>query len=411
MRADILSIGDELISGKTVNTNASWIGQQLLLIGIPVRRVITVGDDSDMIQQALRQAEAEAEIVLLSGGLGPTHDDITRSVICSYFSCELVYNEQVMERIRTMFRHRGIPLARSNESQAMVPAAAEVVTNERGTAPGYRLRRKRTVFYVMPGVPHEMKDMMTRTILPELQAMNTGLAIASRVFCTTGIAESLLFEKIGDVQAIEQLAKMAFLPSPAGTQIRLIARGANADEAAERLQRASELVQERTKSYIYADRDIPLEEAVGQMLRQRSKTVAVAESCTGGLIAHKLTGVAGSSDYFERGVVCYSNRSKTELLSVPAAVIEQQGAVSEEVAAALAQGVRRLAGTDFGLSTTGIAGPGGGTADKPVGLVYIGLADAHGVQVERHVFSGERWLNKERFATAALNLLRKKMAG
>jgi nicotinamide-nucleotide amidase len=410
MKAEIISIGDELISGKTTNSNAAWMGQEMLLIGVPVVQVTTVGDDAEMIMAALRLAESRADVILLTGGLGPTHDDITRDVMCRYFECELVFNEVVMEHIRTMFRHRGVPLARSNESQAMVPAKAEVVFNLRGTAPGYHFNRSGRDVYVMPGVPHEMKGMMTDAILPALRALNRGLFIAARIFCTTGIAESILFEKIGDADAVERFAKMAFLPSPGGVQIRLIAHGTAEVEAQQRLEQAAAIIYENVGRYIYAEGETTLEEAVARLLVERSVTVATAESCTGGLIAHKLTGIPGSSAFFERGVVCYSNRSKIELLSVAPGCLEAHGAVSAETAMAMAEGVRRLAGTDYGLSTTGIAGPSGGSAEKPVGLVFIGYADAQTTAFERHVFTGERWLNKERFSNSALNFLRKKMS-
>ncbi len=411
MHAEIISIGDELISGKTINSNAAWMGRQLLLIGVPVLQVTTVGDDEAMILEALATAERRSQIIFLTGGLGPTHDDITRTVLCRYFQCELILNPVVLDQIRERFRHRGLPLAKSNESQAMVPKAAQVIYNRQGTAPGYHFERSGRHVYVMPGVPHEMQGMMSESILPEIRARQTGRFIESKIFCTIGIAESMLYEKIGNPAEIERWAKMAFLPAPSGVQVRLIAQGTSADEARKKLEQAAARVLERAGRYIYADHESTLEQVVAELLTQRQATVAVAESCTGGLIAHKLTGIAGSSAYFERGVVCYSNRSKTELLHVPAAMIEQHGAVSEQVAAAMAENVRRIAGVDYGIATTGIAGPGGGSDDKPVGLVFIGAADKTGSQWERHIFSGERWLNKERFANSALNLLRKKILG
>lgn len=411
MHAEIISIGDELISGKTINSNAAWMGRQLLLIGVPVLQVTTVGDDEAMILEALATAERRSEIILLTGGLGPTHDDITRTVLCQYFDCELILNPVVLDQIRERFRHRGLPLAKSNESQAMVPQAAQVIYNRQGTAPGYHFERSGRHVYVMPGVPHEMQGMMSESILPEIRARQTGWCIESKIFCTIGIAESMLYEKIGNPVEVEHWAKMAFLPAPSGVQVRLIAQGTTADEARSKLEQAAARVAERAGRYIYADHECTLEQVVAELLTQRQAMVATAESCTGGLIAHKLTGIARSSAYFERGVVCYSNRAKTELLQVPAALIEQHGAVSEQVAAAMAENVRRIAGVDYGMATTGIAGPGGGSDDKPVGLVFISVADKTGSQWERHIFSGERWLNKERFANSALNLLRKKIMG
>lgn len=409
MKSAIISIGDELISGKTINSNAAWMGGQLLLIGVPVLQVTTVGDDVEMILSALQQAEQEVEVILITGGLGPTHDDITRSAICRYLDCGLTRNDAVLEQIRRLFRHRGLPLVSSNESQAMVPDKVDVVANERGTAPGYHFKRNGRDFYVMPGVPHEMKGMMTSLILPELRSRHTGPYFESKIFCTTGIAESILFEKIGDPSAVERYAKMAFLPGPAGVQIRLVAEGNSVADASTRLTKAGAMILEKAGRYIYADHETTLEQTLAELLWQRRATVAVAESCTGGLISHKLTNISGSSAFFERGLVCYSNRAKTELLGVPANLIETEGAVSEAVAIAMAEGVRRIAESDYGLATTGIAGPAGGSEEKPVGLVYLALADRHGACCERHVFSGDRWLNKERFSNSALNLLRKKL--
>ncbi|HPN36160.1 MAG TPA: competence/damage-inducible protein A [bacterium] len=411
MHAEIISIGDELISGKTINSNAAWMGRQLLLIGVPVLQVTTVGDDAAMIREALATAERRSEIILITGGLGPTHDDITRSALCQYFQCDLVLNPVVLEQIRERFRHRGLPLAKSNESQAMVPSAAQVIYNRQGTAPGYHFEQSGRHVYVLPGVPHEMQGMMNESILPEIRARQTEWFIESKTFCTNGIAESMLYEKIGNPAEVERWAKMAFLPAPSGVQVRLIAQGTSAAEARQKLEQAAARVLERAGRYIYADYECTLEQVVAELLTQRKATVATAESCTGGLIAHKLTSIAGSSAYFERGVVCYSNRAKTELLHVPTSLIERHGAVSEQVAMSMAENVRRIAGVDYGIATTGIAGPGGGSDDKPVGLVFIGVADKSGSQWERHIFSGERWLNKERFANSALNLLRKRIIG
>jgi nicotinamide-nucleotide amidase len=409
MKAEIISIGDELISGKTVNSNATWMGQQLLLIGVPVVQVTTVGDDQAAIVEALAAAFRRAQIILITGGLGPTHDDITRQVLCQYFNCPLIFNESVMNQIRSLFKHRGLPLAKSNETQAMVPEKARVIVNQRGTAPGYCFEQDGCFLYVMPGVPHEMKGMMNESILPELRAHGTGSAIESKIYCTTGIAESILFEKIGDWSLVERYAKMAFLPSPAGVQIRLISQGNSSQEAQERLAQAAAIIEEKAGRYIFSDHESTLEQVLAEWLLDKRATLATAESCTGGLVAHKLTNIAGSSAFFERGVVCYSNHSKTEILGVPSELLEQYGAVSEQVVLAMAEGVRRLSRSTYGLATTGIAGPTGGSEEKPVGLVYVGLADRDGSRCERHVFSGDRWLNKERFSNCALNLLRKKM--
>jgi len=412
LRLEIMSIGDELLIGHTVNTNAAWMGEQLFQSGIQASWVSVVGDDAAAIQTALSMAESRADVILVTGGLGPTHDDITRTVVCDYFSTALALNADVLTHIKHLFSRRGIPMARVNENQAMVPQSARLITNHHGTAPGYVFLRPGKHFYFMPGVPFEMKAMMTDVILPELASLKQDQVIHHQILSTIGIAESALFERIGDIQAVEAFAKVAFLPAPSGIRIRLTVLDHDPAHAQERLRQAAKLIRRNIESYIYAEKDVPLEQVLADRLVQAGKTIAVAESCTGGLIAHKFTNIPGSSRFFERGVVSYSNAAKTEILGVSQELITTHGAVSGEVARAMAEGIRRISGTDFGLSTTGIAGPDGGSAEKPVGLIYIGLADANNSAVhERHTFANDRLVNKERFAYAALNLLRKKIQG
>jgi len=411
MRVEIISVGDELLIGQVINTNASWIGAQLLEAGIQADWITTVGDQEDRISEALRIAQNRADIVLLTGGLGPTHDDVTKKVLCQYFDSELVLDNSTLEHIKALFHHRGIPMSKVNEAQALIPDQAEVIFNDRGTAPGLRFRQNGKLLYVMPGVPFEMKSMMQRAILPEIQELVGNHRIATRVLCTIGIAESSLAEKLGDIAAIEKFAKVAFLPSPGGIRIRLTAAGKDAMSVRAALDQAELLIRAKANEYIFAAEDIPLEEAIAKTLIAEKRTVAIAESCTGGLIAHKLTNISGSSNYLDRAVISYSNTAKMELLAVSIELIEKQGAVSAEVACAMAEGVRRMAHTDFGISTTGIAGPTGGTAQKPVGLVYVAVADEAETVWERHQFTDDRLTNKERFAYSALNLLRKRLLG
>ncbi len=410
LRVEIISIGDELLIGHTVNTNAAWMGEQLFKSGIQVSWISDVGDEAGAIRTALERAEERAEVVLVTGGLGPTHDDITREVVCDYFATGLRLDHDLLLEIERLFSRRGIPMARINENQAMVPGGARLITNHHGTAPGYVFERGNRRFYFMPGVPFEMKAMMTGVILPELALLKSDQVILHQMLSTIGIAESALFEKIGDIQAIEALAHVAFLPAPSGIRIRLTVYDHDDARARERLRQATALIRQNIEPYVYADRDIPLEEALAECLVRAQKSIAVAESCTGGLIAHKFTNIPGSSRFFERGVVAYSNAAKQEILGVAEALIAEHGAVSAAVAQAMAQGIRRIARSDFGLATTGIAGPDGGSAEKPVGLVYVACADARRCVVhERHLFANERLVNKERFAYAALNLLRKQM--
>ncbi len=406
MRVEIISIGDELLIGQTINTNAGWMGEQLLNIGIHVDWVTTVGDSKERLTQALSIAESRADVVLLTGGLGPTHDDVTKKVVTDYFHGTLVTNQLVLDMVKERFAKRGVAMVRVNEDQALVPDNAEVMLNELGTAPGMILRKNGKSFYVMPGVPREMKGLMTAYVLPQLKAQLNGHAIRVRIFMTTGVPESTLYERLDNLNEIEQNAQLAFLPNLYGVKLRLMAKGENHKDAEAKIQRAEALLREKIDRDIFADFEISLEEAVGQLLIERGETLAVAESCTGGLISNRLTNMSGSSKFYERGVISYSNKAKVELLGVPEELLATHGAVSAEVATAMADGVRKLAGTNYGLSVTGIAGPTGGTPEKPVGLVYIGYADANGSFAIRQTFLNDRIGNKQRSTQAALNLLR-----
>jgi nicotinamide-nucleotide amidase len=406
MKVEVISIGDELLIGQTINTNASWIGQHLLNIGIHLSWVTTVGDDADLLELAIKTAESRAEVLLITGGLGPTHDDITKKVVSDYFNSELILNEDILEQVKERFRKRGIPMVKINEEQALVPERAEIIYNTKGTAPGMIFTENGATTYIMPGVPREMKAMMTHTVLPKLKEQLGDKIILSKTLCTTGIPESTLFEKLGDIAEIEKYASIAFLPSLQGVKIRLMVSGNDPKIAKDAIQKAEEKIRGQANSYIYAEEQMPLEEAIAKMLTKKNETIAVAESCTGGLLANKLTNISGSSNFFERGVISYSNKSKMDLLAVPEEMLVEFGAVSGPVAKAMASGIRKKAQTTYGLSTTGIAGPTGGTEKKPVGTVYIGYSDKHKTIAKKFNFSNDRLGNKERSVTAALNLLR-----
>lgn len=411
MKIEIISIGDELLIGQTVNTNLAWMGEQLVNIGVQPGWATTVGDAHENLLTALRIAESRADSVLITGGLGPTHDDITKYAVTEYFGGVLVKNDEVLARVRERFRRRGIEMAKVNEEQAMVPDNAQIMPNEKGTAPGMIFRKDGKSFYVMPGVPFEMKDMMTRYVLPELQKRLGGESIRIRNLMTTGVAESTLFARLDNLPEIVKLVQVAFLPNLFGVKIRLLAKAETAAAAEERVRLAETMARAKIGDAVYADEDIPLEVAVARLLVERGQKLAVAESCTGGLVGNLFTNIAGSSAFFERGLITYSNRAKIELLGVSEDVIARHGAVSAETAGAMAAGVRRTAGTTYGIAITGIAGPSGGTPEKPVGLVFVACADADGVMVERHTFVDDRLGNKQRAAQAVINLLRKKMLG
>jgi nicotinamide-nucleotide amidase len=402
---EIISIGDELLTGHIANTNAAWMADQLLRRGFRADRITTVGDDNGAIVEALAAAGRRAKTILITGGLGPTHDDVTRTAVCQFFETLLILDEDVLSAIHHLFSKRGIPMSHVNRDQALVPRKARLMPNDRGTAPGYILNNGGATFYFMPGVPHEMRRMMEEYVLPNMQGSMASRSVQNHYLCTIGIAESTLYEKIGNFEDIKRMVRVAFLPGFSGVKIRISADGDDREETARRLAEAAARVRQNIQPFIYAEEDIPLEQLLVSELTARGRTVAVAESCTGGLLAHKFTNIPGSSKCFERGVVSYSNKAKMELLSVPEPLIAANGAVSEAVVLAMAAGVRSLAATDYGMATTGIAGPDGGTAEKPVGLVYVAVASEQGIGARRHTFIGDRVSNKERFAYAALNLL------
>jgi nicotinamide-nucleotide amidase len=409
MRVELISIGDELLLGYTQNTNATWMCEQLVTVGLQANWITAVGDVEADIVEALKNASTRADIILVTGGLGPTHDDVTKNASCRFFESSLGLDERVLNQIKERFRRRGIPMASVNKVQAMVPDKAEIIENSQGTAPGMIFRAGTRHYYFMPGVPHEMQGMMMERILPELAQKNDQQIIMCRFFYTSGIPESTLYEKIGDIQEIQKYVRVAFLPGLGGVKIRLLAKAATRTEAMQMLDTSEKIIKPRISSYVYSQEYELLEKVVASLLADNKKTLAVAESCTGGLICHKLTGIPGSSQFFERGIVAYSNEAKYDLLGVQMNMIREHGAVSPEVACEMAAGVRRAAQSDYGLSTTGIAGPAGGTPKKPVGLVYIGYSDCNETIYEKHVYLVDRMGNKERAAQAALNLLRKKI--
>ncbi len=411
MNIEIISIGDELLIGQTVNTNASWMGDQLLNIGIQVKWVTTIGDDRSHLIDALKTAESRADSILVTGGLGPTHDDITKTVMTEYFNDELILSEKLLEQVKERFRKRNVPMVKVNEEQALVPKSAEIIENKLGTAAGMVFTRNEKRFYVLPGVPREMKGMMQSFILDDIRKRTTGTFKVRKTLATTGIPESTLFEKIGNVGEIENLAKIAFLPNLSGVKIRMISEAGTESKALELLQQAEIMLRKNIEAFIYAENDMPLEDALAQLLTEKEQTLAIAESCTGGLIANKFTNISGSSVFLLGGVVSYSNQAKMDILGVPPELIEKHGAVSAEVAQAMAKGARERFGADYAVSTTGIAGPTGGTDEKPVGLVYVGYADANGTTFKKRTFFNDRLGNKERFSQVALDLLRKKILG
>ncbi|MFH1009868.1 MAG: competence/damage-inducible protein A [bacterium] len=406
---EIITIGNELLSGQVVNGNAAFLGRTLVEIGIPVRWSSVVADDIAEIQAALSQSLKRASVVILSGGLGPTPDDVTKEAVANFFGLELALREDLLEAVKARFASFGRTMPEVSRNQAVFPRSAEVIANPLGTAPGMHIAREGREIFVLPGVPHELEAMMESHVLPRLQENLQATPIPSKILQTTGIGESLILERLRDMPHIHELVELAFLPSPMGVTLHLTAKSDDPYEAEAQLAEAEGLVREGIGEFVYAVGRQSLAEVIARILRNRHKTVAIAESCTGGLVAHTFTNIPGSSNFFERAFVTYSNRSKTELLDVPQALIEEHGAVSEEVARAMAEGVQRKAKTDYGLATTGIAGPDGGTLEKPVGTVWVAVADARETVAQRTQAAYTREINKMRFAQTLLFLFYKKL--
>ncbi|MBI4429590.1 MAG: competence/damage-inducible protein A [Ignavibacteriales bacterium] len=412
MKAEIISIGDELLIGQVVNTNQAYIAEKLNGVGIVVDRMTTVGDDEPSILQTFESAVTTHDVVVVTGGLGPTHDDITRTAVCTFFKTDLILNEEALKNVREIFTRRNLPITKLNEEQALVPRGSTVMQNRFGTAPGHFFENEKKFFIVMPGVPAEMKGMMEGFVIPYFEKKPSGMFVRHRTLKTTGIAESHLAEQIGDVHLLfepDSGTTLAFLPSPLGVRLRVTVRGKNLALVEETIRQVEMKLRSKAQKYIYAADDEDLEHVVGRLLAERKMTIAVAESCTGGLIADRITDVAGSSSYFERAMTAYSNESKIAELGIPVFFIEKFGAVSREVAEAMAFGVRKKSNTDIGLSTTGIAGPTGGSAEKPVGLVWIGYSDKNETIALRFNFLNDRRRVKERTAQAALEIVRRKL--
>ncbi len=409
---EIISIGDELLIGQVVNTNASWMAEELNGAGWDVRQITCVSDKASEIRRALEEAGQRAEVILMTGGLGPTKDDITKEVLCDYFETRLVMHEPVLRNIETFFRRKGLPLTELNREQALVPESAIVVENPLGTAPGLVFKEKEKLFVAMPGVPYEMKHVMESYVLPELMKLPGKQVIVHKTVLTQGIGESFLARKIEDWEnSLAPDIKLAYLPSPGIVRLRLSMRGTDRVKMEERLAEKITQLQQLIPAYIWGEGKETLEENVGKLLKENRKTLATAESCTGGLIAHRITSVPGSSAWFTGSIIAYSNRIKTDLLGVPAEVIENHGAVSREVVESMARGARKYLQTDYAIAVSGVAGPDGGTDEKPVGTVWIATAGPHRVVSRKFLFGDERMRNIQRSSTAALAMLREQITG
>ena len=410
MLAEIISIGNELLNGNTVNSNATYISKKLHENGIIAGYIQVVGDVAVAIRQALDLALARSDVILLTGGLGPTPDDITRTVVADYFGHKLIFDEQIYDNLKKRFARRGIPIPEVNRNQAMVPEGVELIPNRKGSAQGMIFRRKQKSVFVMPGVPMEMKGMMENTVIPKLREMCPDCRVKVDFIRSTGLAESVIYQKMDSELNQFTSYEIAFLPNFSGVDLRVVRKGEDITDN-QKFKKFLKLLDDEIGDAIYTREDIELEEVLGKLLRERKLTVSLAESLTGGLVQHKLTQIPGSSDYFMGGIVSYSNEAKMELLGVRESSLKKYGAVSELVAKEMAEGVRKRLGTDIGISTTGIAGPTGATATKPVGLVYLALSANDILIARKQVFGPDRNSVKQRSAQAALELARRYLLG
>jgi len=406
MLAEIISIGNELLNGNTVNSNATYISKKLHENGIITAYIQVVGDVAAAIRQALDLALTRADVILLTGGLGPTPDDITRNVVADYFGRKLIFNEQIYDNLKKRFARRGIPMPEVNRNQAMVPEGVELIPNRNGSALGMIFRREEKFVFVMPGVPMEMKGMIDDTVIPRLREICPECRVQVDFIRTTGLAESVIYQKIENGLSQFTSFEIAFLPKFAGVDLRVVRKDEDIPNR-KKFEKFLKLLDDQIGDAIYAREDIELEEVLGKLLRERKLTISMAESLTGGLVQHKLTQIPGSSHYFMGGVVSYSNQAKMELLGVKESSLKKYGAVSEQVAQEMAEGVRKRFGTDISISTTGIAGPTGATASKPVGLVYLALSAKDKLIAQKRLFIQDRNSVKQRSAQAALELARR----
>lgn len=416
MRAEILSIGDELLRGEIVDTNKSFLSERLLHLDVEARFHSTVADDRADITEALLRAVARADIVLVSGGLGPTRDDLTIEVLAETFGRKLVLDGAVLTELRAFFARFGREMAAINEKQAWFPEGAEVLANPIGTAPGTLLEverkdREAALIFCMPGVPRELHRMMDEQVMPRIVQKRRAIAfVRATLLRTFGIGESNLDERLREL-ALPPGVELGFRTQFPDNHVRAVARAASLEEADEKLRAAVAAIRERLGVLVYGNGEETLEAVVVRRLDEGGRTLATAESCTGGMIAELVTAVPGSSAVFRGGVVAYANEAKTALLGVPEAWLAEHGAVSDPVARAMAEGTRARFGTDYALATTGIAGPTGGTADKPVGLLYIALATADGTESRELFFAFDRERNRRLGAQVALDWVRRHLLG
>jgi len=410
MLAEIITIGDELLIGQVIDTNSAWMAEQLNLIGIKVHQITSISDDQTHILTTLHEASERAQLILITGGLGPTKDDITKQTLCKYFDTSLVFSEKAYANVEKIFSSRGYAVTELNRLQAMVPANCKVIANPNGTAPCMWFEKNDCIYVSMPGVPFEMKAIMEQEIIPQLlDKLNK--VIIHRTILTEGVGESHLASIIEPWEdSLPSFIKLAYLPQPGMVRLRLTAYGTDRNELQEAIDKAEKELYPLAGNYIFGFDNDTMESVVGQLLRDKGMTLSTAESCTGGNIAQLITSIAGSSDYFKGSIVAYSNEIKENLLGVPHQVLVEHGAVSEQTVIAMAEGIRSRFATDYAISVSGIAGPGGGTAEKPVGTTWIAVATPTETIARKFMFGEHRGRNIRKASISALNMLRGKLS-
>ena len=410
MDLDILSIGDELLIGHTLNTNAQWIAQEVNKIGFTIRQQITISDNEQHIVKTLDDSLSNVDVALITGGLGPTNDDLTLPVLNDYFGGTLVEDQEVYQDIQKLVEERGFPMTENNKRQALVSTQCKPIRNEYGTAPGLWFEKENKVVVAMPGVPFEMREMMMSTVIPRLKKKYVLPGIVHQLVYTQGLPESILAETLSVWEAnLPTTIKLAYLPSYDGVKLRLSSVGNDKKKLQDLINEEIDQLKKIIPNHIYSTSEQKIEEIIGDLLREKKATIATAESCTGGYISHLITSVPGSSDYYKGSIISYANEVKIEELGVIKNDLSNYGAVSQEVVEQMALGVRHKMKTDYALSTSGVAGPDGGTAEKPVGTVWVGMATPNGVVSKKFLLGKNRERNILKAGSKALNMLREEL--
>lgn len=408
MKAEIITIGDEILLGQIVDTNSAWIGQQLELINISVKQISSISDTREAIYSSLKLASNRADVIIVTGGLGPTKDDVTKATISTYFQSPLIRDEKVLLHVKRLFAdyapNADIPF--SNYAQAEVLECAEVLFNDVGTAPGMWVEYEGKIYVFMPGVPFEMKFLMEKRVIPRLSNLQSAEQVYHSHIITAGLGESFLAKQISDIEeSLPENIKLAYLPKLGLVRLRLSTRGKDIDLLRDEVDRFSQDISERLKDYLIANSDISIEKAIVDQFAKNNLKVAFAESCTGGNLAGSLAMIPGASQVFDCGIIAYSNEIKTKILGVNESTLVEHGAVSEETVIQMAEGVKRCSGATYSVATSGIAGPGGGTEEKPVGTVWIAVCGKNETITKRFYFKNDRAINIERTIAQAFIML------